>query len=405
MFMPRRNIQRTGSSTSIASTASSTGTITATTAQTNGFVTAGPADGSGWGAKKKNARGLWPPSEAKPVAGISTARSQPIASASTGPSAASAISALHSPAPMLPSQQNPQQTTQQQNGHPRTPIQTDNPAVLYLIPMNGTFERKTITVPFYPDVMKIGRQTNNKTQPTPLNGYFDSKVLSRQHAEIWADRNGKIWIRDVKSSNGTFVNGQRLSQENRDSDPHELREQDMLELGIDIVSEDQKTIVHHKVAARVEHAGFYNAAGNNVLDLNFGDLDSPSPLVSAGFGQAMGQLRGRPGSQGSIGSGIRTPASATGTNMSAMGQQRHVSFWLQPISMEQVVKRLNVSTLQIQSANIISRHSLGRIEASQAAIKRSSTHIPVHRGSLDQRTEKGIAEITSKPAKHQIVSW
>jgi hypothetical protein len=72
--------------------------------------------------------------------------------------------------------------------------------------MNGTFERKTITVPFGPDVLRIGRQTNNKTIPTPLNGYFDSKVLSRQHAEIWADRNGKIMMKgDVRNDewNGT----------------------------------------------------------------------------------------------------------------------------------------------------------------------------------------------------------
>jgi len=130
------------------------------------------------------------------------------------------------------------------------------PIVLYLTPANGTFERKTITVPIYPDLLRIGRQTNNNTLPTLQNGYFDSKVLSRQHAEIWAERNGKVFIRDVKSSNGTFVNGQRLSHENENSDPHELREQDMLELGIDIMSEDQKTVVHPKVAARVEHVGF-----------------------------------------------------------------------------------------------------------------------------------------------------
>jgi pSer/pThr/pTyr-binding forkhead associated (FHA) protein len=130
------------------------------------------------------------------------------------------------------------------------------PVVLYLTPTNGTTERKAITVPIYPNVLQIGRQMNSNTLPTPQNGYFDSKVLSRQHAEIWADLNGKVFIRDVKSSNGTFINGQRLSQENEDSDLYELREQDMLELGIDILSEDQKTVVHHKVSARVEHAGF-----------------------------------------------------------------------------------------------------------------------------------------------------
>lgn len=144
--------------------------------------------------------------------------------------------------------------------------------VLYLLSLNGTFERKTIQVPFYPETLRVGRQTNNKTIPTPLNGFFDSKVLSRQHAEIWADRQGKIWIRDVKSSNGTFVNGTRLSPENRESEAHELQTSDHLELGIDIVSEDQKSVVHHKVAAKVEHAGFPNPS-NNLLDMNFGDLD------------------------------------------------------------------------------------------------------------------------------------
>jgi pSer/pThr/pTyr-binding forkhead associated (FHA) protein len=235
----------------------------------------------------------------------------------------------------------------QQNGMSQPQRQMENPAVLYLTPMNGTFERKTITVPFYPDVLRIGRQTNNKTLPTPQNGYFDSKVLSRQHAEIWADRNGKIWIRDVKSSNGTFVNGQRLSQENKDSDPHELREQDMLELGIDIVSEDQKTVVHHKVAARVEHAGFYGS--NNVLDLSFGDLDAaPGGLMGSALGQGLGQMRRTP-SQSSLGSnGRMSVGSVSSGNMANMQQQqRQQHFWLTPVNMDKIIQKLNVSSFVI----------------------------------------------------------
>ncbi|EKG11706.1 hypothetical protein MPH_11199 [Macrophomina phaseolina MS6] len=244
---------------------------------------------------------------------------------------------------MLPSQHG-QAAQTQQNGAARGQGQNDPPAILHLVPLNGTFERKTITVPYFPEVLRIGRQTNNKTIPTPLNGYFDSKVLSRQHAEIWADRSGKIWIRDVKSSNGTFVNGTRLSPENRDSEAHELREQDMLELGIDIVSEDQKTIVHHKVAAKVEHAGIY--PNSNVLDLNFGDLDPSANgnLLASPLGQGMGPGRGRTGSQGSMASNGRlgsAPQSMAGSNMTGMAQQRHTNFWLQPVTMEQIVKKLN----------------------------------------------------------------
>lgn len=236
-----------------------------------------------------------------------------------------------------------QSALQQQNGVSRLQQQQqENTAVLYLTPMNGTFERKTINVPFYPDVLRIGRQTNNKTTPTPLNGYFDSKVLSRQHAEIWADRSGKIWIRDVKSSNGTFVNGQRLSQENKESDPHEMREQDMLELGIDIVSEDQKTVVHHKVAARVEYAGFYGS--NNALDLNFGDLEQStnSNLMNQALGQPLGQMRRTP-SQSSLNSTGRMSVSSAASNMTNM-QQRQQHFWLTPVNMDKIIQKLNVST-------------------------------------------------------------
>lgn len=205
--------------------------------------------------------------------------------------------------------------------------------------MNGTFERKTITVPYAPDVLRIGRQTNQKTLPTPLNGYFDSKVLSRQHAEIYADRNGRIFIRDVKSSNGTFVNGMRLSQENKESEPRELREQDVLELGIDIVSEDQKTVVHHKVAAKVEHAGIYGQ-GNDAF--NFGDLDP-----SAGPGGLMSgphQMK-RTGSQGSVNSrGSVNPAiNQTAMNMGMLNAPAQMRNWLNPITTEHIVRKLNVS--------------------------------------------------------------
>jgi FHA domain len=220
---------------------------------------------------------------------------------------------------------------------------SDSLALLALLPLNGTFERKQINVPFHPEKLKVGRQTNAKTVPTPVNGYFDSKVLSRAHAEVWADRIGKIWIRDVKSSNGTFVNGQRLSPENRDSEPHELREHDTLELGIDIVSEDQKSIVHHKVSAKVEFAGVPGSS-NNVLDLNFGDID-PSQgggLLSSPLSQPMAHSRGRP-----VAPYNRSAASSmsAGSQMNALNQQRQMNMWGIPLSVEHLVKTLSVSQL------------------------------------------------------------
>ncbi|KAJ7301324.1 hypothetical protein DFH08DRAFT_1090259 [Mycena albidolilacea] len=54
------------------------------------------------------------------------------------------------------------------------------------------------------------------------NGVFESRVLSRQHTEAWVE-NGWVLIRDVKSLNGTFGNGERLSLEGLESDLYELR--------------------------------------------------------------------------------------------------------------------------------------------------------------------------------------
>ncbi|KAF8916827.1 SMAD/FHA domain-containing protein, partial [Mucidula mucida] len=121
---------------------------------------------------------------------------------------------------------------------------------LYLYPLNDSFVPKHIALSTPGQRVKIGRQTNAKTTPGERNGYFDSKVLSRAHAEIW-EEGGKIYIKDVKSSNGTFINGERLSQEGMESEPFDLKSDDIVEFGIDIVGEDNKTIVHHKVAARV----------------------------------------------------------------------------------------------------------------------------------------------------------
>ncbi|KAF9463266.1 hypothetical protein BDZ94DRAFT_1259519 [Collybia nuda] len=128
------------------------------------------------------------------------------------------------------------------------PFQAVYPA-LYLYPLNDSFVPKHISL-LNNQRVKIGRQTNAKTAPAERNGFFDSKVLSRQHAEVW-EENNKIYIKDVKSSNGTFINGDRLSPESVESEPYELKSDDIVEFGIDIIGEDNKTVVHHKVAARV----------------------------------------------------------------------------------------------------------------------------------------------------------
>lgn len=331
MFAPRKNLARSNSSSSISSDSSNTSVAT-NGSQANGTPLSSTSEVSQWSAngpqrKRPQPKNPWPtgkgdmPNDFSRVTNGRTNGMLPhsVMQQSVGGGGQSQMT---------------QQGMMRPGGQEQLP---GGQPVLYLLSLNGTFERKTIAVPFAPESLRIGRQTNQKTVPTPTNGFFDSKVLSRQHAEIFAERNGKIFIRDVKSSNGTFVNGTRLSQENRESEPHELQTGDHLELGIDIVSEDQKTVVHHKVAAKVEHAGFL-AASNNVLDMSFGDLDPANGSMMMPQGQM--QMRGRQSNNGGMAPNGRMMQNAPPPNPQPNGMMPQRSFFMAPIATDQIMKRL-----------------------------------------------------------------
>ncbi|KAF9875067.1 FHA domain-containing protein [Colletotrichum karsti] len=345
MFMPRKTLQRSNSSSSVSSTSSNSSTTTVATnsSQPNGTPASTNSDMSSWSTasrKRPQPKGPWPAGKPEGQAefGRPVMRSQ-----MNGVNGATSLQ-------QAPGQ--PQMMPQQGLGaRPMGDPMPNGQPVLYLLSLNGTFERKTISVPYYPESLRIGRQTNQKTIPTAVNGYFDSKVLSRQHAEIWADRMGKIYIRDVKSSNGTFVNGTRLSQENRESEPHELQTGDHLELGIDIVSEDQKTVVHHKVAAKVEHSGFMTPS-SNVMDMSFGDLDPANGNMMMPSPQAA-PYRGRTGSNASMASNGRIMQPQPMAGMPANGGAAR-GFLLTPITTEHIVKRLHneMRSARLQSQDL-----------------------------------------------------
>ncbi|KAI7871478.1 SMAD/FHA domain-containing protein, partial [Spinellus fusiger] len=79
-------------------------------------------------------------------------------------------------------------------------------------------------------MLKMGRFTDKYMSPTRIT--FKSKVVSRGHAEIWAENN-KFYIRDTKSSSGTFLNQARLSPPNQESRAFQLSHGDIVQLGVD----------------------------------------------------------------------------------------------------------------------------------------------------------------------------
>ncbi|KAI9462566.1 SMAD/FHA domain-containing protein [Boletus coccyginus] len=88
---------------------------------------------------------------------------------------------------------------------------------------------------------------------------FKSKVVSRSHAEIWLE-SGKFFIRDTKSSSGTFLNHLRLSPAGHESRPFQLRDGDVLQLGVDYQggSED----IYKSVKIKIEVGREWQAAAN-----------------------------------------------------------------------------------------------------------------------------------------------
>ncbi|KAK2464070.1 hypothetical protein APHAL10511_003900 [Amanita phalloides] len=80
---------------------------------------------------------------------------------------------------------------------------------------------------------------------------FKSKVVSRAHAEIWVEKAGKFFIKDTKSSSGTFLNHIRLSPANQESRPHQLKDGDILQLGVDYQGGAED--IYKSVKIRVEN--------------------------------------------------------------------------------------------------------------------------------------------------------
>ena len=72
---------------------------------------------------------------------------------------------------------------------PANPVDGDTDCpVLCLHPLNG-WETKRIPLTDKPVV--IGRHTSVNTEPSETDGFFDAKVLSRRHAEVWT-AGGKV---------------------------------------------------------------------------------------------------------------------------------------------------------------------------------------------------------------------
>uniref|UniRef100_A0A8C2DD48 Sarcolemmal membrane-associated protein n=1 Tax=Cyprinus carpio TaxID=7962 RepID=A0A8C2DD48_CYPCA len=92
-------------------------------------------------------------------------------------------------------------------------------AVFTCRPNSHPFQERHV---YLDEPVKIGRSVA-RCRPAQNNATFDCKVLSRNHALVWFDhKTGKFYLQDTKSSNGTFINSQRLSRGSEESPPCEV---------------------------------------------------------------------------------------------------------------------------------------------------------------------------------------
>ncbi|XP_051531664.1 sarcolemmal membrane-associated protein-like isoform X1 [Myxocyprinus asiaticus] len=121
-------------------------------------------------------------------------------------------------------------------------------AVFTCRPNSHPFQERHV---YLDEPVKIGRSVA-RSRPAQNNATFDCKVLSRNHALVWFDhKTGKFYLQDTKSSNGTFINSQRLSRGSEESPPCEVLSGDIIQFGVD-VTENTRKVTHGCVVSTIK---------------------------------------------------------------------------------------------------------------------------------------------------------
>uniref|UniRef100_A0A3Q3WZ92 Sarcolemmal membrane-associated protein n=1 Tax=Mola mola TaxID=94237 RepID=A0A3Q3WZ92_MOLML len=121
-------------------------------------------------------------------------------------------------------------------------------AVFACRPNSHPFQERHV---YLDEPVKIGRSVA-RCRPAQNNATFDCKVLSRNHALVWFDhKTGKFYLQDTKSSNGTFINSQRLSRGSEESPPCEVLSGDIIQFGVD-VTENTRKVTHGCIVSAIK---------------------------------------------------------------------------------------------------------------------------------------------------------
>jgi E3 ubiquitin-protein ligase DMA1/2 len=214
----------------------------------------------------------------RPVTGIASTSAQPALSISTSTAANNTTLV-----PRLPNYETMTRNRTEQSASappaptilPLPPPAGQTPPSIRFIPHHDprasrpslSFPSVSRTLPTLDSVIRVGRYSERDGPPdvpphipssTPVG--FKSKVVSRRHCEFWCE-NSQWYIKDVKSSSGTFLNHLRLSPPGVESKPWPVNDGDVVQLGIDFRGGEE--MIFRCVKIRIECNRGWQKALNN----------------------------------------------------------------------------------------------------------------------------------------------
>lgn len=180
-------------------------------------------------------------------------------------------------------------------------VVTGKPKISYIVtlaPLNNTFVKKVLILPPFPQTLKLGRPltaasgsngvNTSQTMASSNNGFFESRILSRTHAQLQLTEDNEILITDLNSSNGSYLNDNKLQPMKQ----YKVAQGDVITLGADIIPNNSNANsgnnfngIHRRIVALVQEI-------TPIVDLGYKEQDTFNKrmLQSSLFGDLIGDV-------------------------------------------------------------------------------------------------------------------
>ncbi|XP_023611505.1 sarcolemmal membrane-associated protein isoform X14 [Myotis lucifugus] len=297
-------------------------------------------------------------------------------------------------------------------------------AIFTCRPNSHPFQERHV---YLDEPIKIGRSVA-RCRPAQNNATFDCKVLSRNHALVWFDhKTGKFYLQDTKSSNGTFINSQRLSRGSEESPPCEILSGDIIQFGVDVTENTRKgTVTHGCIVSTIKLFLPDGMEARLRSDVIHAPLPSPVDKVAANtpsmYSQELFQLS-QYLQEALHREQMLEQKLATLQRLLAITQEASDTSWQALIDEDRLLSRLEVMGNQLQACSknqtedslrkelialqedkhnyeMTAKESLRRVLQEKIEVVRKLSEVEIAEGKQEEIQQKGQAE--KKELQHKI---